>query len=64
MDKKLIKVFSQEKASTLASLGFKYITETMNGQKVHSFFVSEDLMKYIIENFNKNDYLLTNKMTF
>lgn len=64
MDKKILKIFDQEKATILISLGFKYITETMNGKKVHGFFVSEDLMKYIIENFNKTDYLLTNKMTF
>ena len=37
MDKNLIKVLNQDKAQELINLGFKYITETMNGEKIHSF---------------------------
>ncbi len=62
--KNLIKVLNQDKAQELISLGFKYTTETMNGKKVHSFFMSEELRKYINSNFSKQDFLLSNKLTF
>jgi hypothetical protein len=63
-NKNLIKVLNQEKAQELINLGFKYTTETMNSQKVHSFFMSEELRKYINSNFSKQDFLLSNKLTF
>ena len=62
--KNFIKVFNQDKAQELVNLGFKYITETMNGQKVHCFFLSEELMEHINKNFSKKDFLLSNKLTF
>lgn len=64
MKENLIKVLNQDKAQMLINLGFKYIKETMNQQMVHSFFVSEELLKYVNQNFDKHDFLLTNKMTF
>ena len=64
MKENLIKVLNQDKAQMLINLGFKYIKETMNQQTVHSFFVSEELLKYVNQNFDKRDFLLTNKMTF
>lgn len=64
MDKKLIKVFDQEKAQELINLGYKYISETMNRQTVYSFFTSEDLIVYINKNFNKGDYFYSDKITF
>lgn len=64
MKENLIKVLNQDKAQTLINLGFKYIKETMNQQTVHSFFVSEELLKYVNQNFDKHDFLLANKMTF
>ena len=63
-NKNLIKVLDQDKAKELIYLGFKYTTETMNGKKVHSFFMSEELRKYINSNFSKQDFLLSNKLTF
>lgn len=63
-NKNLIKVLNQDKAQELISLGYKYTTETMNGKKVHSFFMSEELRKYINSNFSKQDFLLSNKLTF
>lgn len=63
-NKNLIKVLNQDKAQMLIDLGFKYIKETMNQQTVHSFFVSEELLKYVNQNLDKHDFLLTNKMTF
>ena len=64
MKENLIKVLNQDKAQMLIDLGFKYIKETMNQQTVHSFFVSEELLKYVNQNLDKHDFLLTNKMTF
>lgn len=64
MKENLIKVLNQDKAQMLINLGFKYIKETMNQQTVHSFFVSEELLKYVNQNLDKHDFLLTNKMTF
>ena len=64
MKENLIKVLNQDKAQMLINLGFKYIKETMNQQTVHSCFVSEELLKYVNQNLDKHDFLLTNKMTF
>lgn len=63
-NKNLIKVLNQDKAQELINLGFKYTTETMNGETVHSFFMSEELRNYINSNFSKQDFLLSNKLTF
>ena len=63
-NKNLIKVLNQDKAQELIKLGFKYTTETMNGKTIHSFFMSEELRKYINSNFSKQDFLLSNKLTF
>ena len=62
--KNLIKVLNQDKAQELINLGFKYTTETMNEKTIHSFFMSEELRKYINSNFSKQDFLLSNKLTF
>lgn len=63
-NKNLIKVLNQDKAQELVNLGFKYTTEIMNGKTVHSFFMSEELRNYINSNFSKQDFLLSNKLTF
>ena len=63
-NKNLIKVLNQDKAQELINLGFKYTTETMNGKTIYSFFMSEELRKYINSNFSKQDFLLSNKLTF
>ena len=63
-NKNLIKVLNQDKAQELINLGFKYTTETMNGKTVYSFFMSEELRNYINSNFSKQDFLLSNKLTF
>ena len=62
--KNLIKVLNQDKAQELINLGFKYTTETANGKTICSFFMSEELRKYINSNFSKQDFLLSNKLTF
>lgn len=65
MEKNLIKVLNQDKANLLIAKGFKYITETVNGnQTVYSFFVSEELLSYANKNFDKRDFFLSNKVTF
>ena len=63
--KNFIKVLNQDKANQLIIKGFKYITETVNGnQTIYSFFVSEELLSYVNKNFDKRDFFLSNKMTF
>ena len=62
--KNLIKVLNQDKAQELINLGFKYTTETANGKTICSFFMSEELRNYINSNFSKQDFLLSNKLTF
>ena len=64
MDKNLIKVLNQDKAQELINLGFKYTTETMNGKKIHSFFMSEELQNYVNSYFFFFYFLLSNKLTF
>ena len=63
-NKNFIKVLNQDKAQELINLGFKYTTETANGKTICSFFMSEELRKYININFSKQDFLLSNKLTF
>ena len=64
MEKNLIKVLNQDKAQELISLGFNHVKETVNGETIYSFFMSEELRKYINSNFSKQDFLLSNKLTF
>lgn len=63
-NKNLIKVLNQEKAQELINLGFNHVKETVNGTTIYSFFMSEELRKYINSNFSKHDFLLSNKLTF
>ena len=64
-NKNFIKGLNQDKANQLIIKGFKYITETVNGnQTIYSFFVSEELLSYVNKNFDKRDFFLSNKMTF
>ena len=63
-NKNFIKVLNQDKAQELINLGFKYTTETMNRKTIHSFFMSEELRNYINSNFSKQDFLLSNKLSF
>lgn len=63
-NKNLIKVLNQDKAQELISLGFNHVKETVNGTIIYSFFMSEELRKYINSNFSKQDFLLSNKLTF
>lgn len=61
---KMVKVLEPLKAQELIKLGYKYTKEVMNGQEIHTFFLSEELMSYIHSNFSKKDFLLSNKLTF
>ena len=60
----LIKVLDQDKANELITLGFKYITESINGQTAYAFFVSEELNLYIMSNFETNDFFYNNTLCF
>lgn len=60
----MIRVLNQDKANQLINLGFKYVLETVNGKTVCSFFMSEKIMEYINNNFDKKDFFLADKLTF
>lgn len=62
--KNLIIVLNPEKAEELSNLGFKYFTQTMNGQTVYSFFISEEIMQHVNKHFAKTDFLLHNRLIF
>lgn len=64
MEKNLIKVFDSKKAKELVDLGFRYTLDSINGQSVYAFFVSEELLKYINSNFDSKDFFLDNMLHF
>lgn len=64
MEKNLIKVFDSNKAEELANLGFRYTLDSINGQFIYAFFVSEELLKYINSNFDSKDFFLDNMLHF
>lgn len=64
MEKNLIKVFDSKKAEELANLGFRYTLDSINGQSIYAFFVSEELLKYIDSNFDSKDFFLDNMLHF
>lgn len=64
MKNNLIKIIDPKKAELLSSLGFNYVEEKCGDKCLYTFFSSEELMSYIVKNFDKRDFLLSNKMTF
>ena len=63
-NKNLIKVLNQDKAQELINIGFNHVKETEVENVTYCFFMSEELRKYINSNFSKQDFLLSNKLTF
>lgn len=61
---KLIKVYDQDKANQLISLGFKYILESVDGKTVYAFFVSEKLISFLNSNFDTKDFFYNNMLHF
>ena len=61
---KLIKVYDQDKANQLISLGFKYILESVNGKPGYAFFVSEKLINFLNSNFDSKDFFYNNTLHF
>lgn len=59
-----IKIINTDKAQELISLGYQYVIETMNQRPIHCFLYSEELMNYVDQNFEKHDFLLSNKLSF
>lgn len=64
MENNLIKVLDSNKAKELVGLGFRYILDSINGQPIYAFFVSEELLKYINSNFDSKDFFLDNMLHF
>jgi len=61
---KLIKVLNPTIAEKLISLGFKYVLESINSETVYAFFVSEDLLRYLHENYETKDFFYNNMLHF
>lgn len=61
---KLIKVYNQDRANQLISLGFKYILESVNGKPGYAFFVSEELISFLNSNFDSKDFFYNNMLHF
>lgn len=65
MGNNLIKVLNPKKAEELSALGFKYSTEKCGDNNVlYAFFNSKELMSYINKNFDKKDFVLSNRLNF
>ena len=64
MDKKLIKLLDPKKAEQLQQLGFDYILDSINGQPVYAFCISEELLHHLQSNFDANDFFLDNTLRF
>lgn len=64
MNNTIIKVINPKKASQLTSLGFRCVEEKCGDKILYTFFNSKELIEYLNSNFEKTDYLLTNKLTF
>lgn len=64
MDKNLIKVFNSNQAEELRELGYEYMLENIGDVKAYVFCVSEELLSYLHNNFEKKDFLLENTLRF
>jgi len=64
MEKKLIKVLNPDKAEQLKQLGFNYILDSINGQSVYAFCITEELLHHLHNNFDANDFFLDNTLRF
>jgi len=64
MEKKLIKILNPDKAEQLKQLGFNYILDSINGQTVYAFCISDELIKYLQSNFDTNDFFFDNTLRF
>lgn len=60
----LIKIFDHDKANQLAELGFEYIYDSINNERVYAFFVSKELMEHLHNNFDAKDFLINNVLHF
>lgn len=62
--KMFYKFLDKEKADELVALGFECQTDNVNGHEVYSFFATDDLNKYLLSNFSKEDYFIDNILRF
>ena len=60
----LIKVFDSAKAEQLINVGFEYMLESINGQPVYAFCITEELLSYLKNNFAQNDFIVENILRF
>jgi|GEM_PF-2975104 len=63
-NKNLIKIFDQDKANKLKSMGFEYMLENIGTNTLYVFCVSKELLSYLQSNFEGKDFLLENTLRF
>lgn len=61
---KLIKIKDKAKAERLASLGFKYAIEDVEGIRFYVFFNSPELEEAIQSNYSDESFLKDSKLRF
>ena len=59
-----IYIFDEKKATTLLSLGFKYVKKIIDSKDVFVFIQTNELMKALFSNFDKSSFLLGKNVCF
>lgn len=59
-----IYILDEKKATTLLSLGFKYVKRTIDNKDVFVFIQTNELMKALFSNFDKSSFLLGKNVCF
>jgi hypothetical protein len=60
----LIKIVNPNKAKELMNLGFTYTKEKLEDKDIYVFIQSDEIYKYLKNNFSKQDYFIDKRMNF
>lgn len=62
--KNLIKVVNPDVANELVALGFSYIEEQINNQKIYAFTENNEIKAILNRKFSVTDFFVDNKIRF
>lgn len=62
--KNLIKVVNPDAANQLVVLGFSYIEEQINNQKIYAFAENDEIQAILNGKFSVSDFFVDNKIRF
>lgn len=62
--KSLIKVVNPDAANKLVALGFSYIEEQINNQKIYAFAENDEIKAILNSKFSVSDFFVDNKIRF